>query len=210
MMTTSMTEYLASNCVLSTHRKASSWLMHKSMGEACTHNQHKCGCAVSGRLLQQDIREMDFERSAAGAAHAGQLQRLRSILHRHPGSLACDGARDRAGYTALHYAARAGHHDVVQYLLEEGAPVDATTSSGNATSLHKAAVAGHLHIVKTLVSCGADGRLQDVDGETPLHKAAAKGYTEVLEFLLHTFPGASDIRDRHGRTAQQCLCIPAP
>lgn len=38
---------------------------------------------------------------------------------------------DASGYTALHYAARAGHLSICEMLLRRGAPVDAVTKAGN-------------------------------------------------------------------------------
>lgn len=37
---------------------------------------------------------------------------------------------DASGYSALHYAARAGHLSVCELLLRRGAPVDAVTKAG--------------------------------------------------------------------------------
>lgn len=49
---------------------------------------------------------------------------------------------DKNGYTALHYAARAGHIGVCKILLNAGASVNAATRAGKATPLHRAALAG--------------------------------------------------------------------
>ena len=51
-----------------------------------------------------------------------------------------------------------------------GADVNAQTRSGRASSLHRAAYAGHVTVVKLLIKYGADPRLSDSDGQTPLHK----------------------------------------
>lgn len=50
--------------------------------------------------------------------------------------------RDKAGYTALHYAARSGHYNLSLLLLSSGASVNSTTRAGLATPLHRAAMAG--------------------------------------------------------------------
>jgi len=55
-------------------------------------------------------------------------------------------------------------------LLERGADVNAQTRSGKISSLHRAAYSGHAAVVKLLIKYGADPRLCDSDGQTPLHK----------------------------------------
>lgn len=62
---------------------------------------------------------------------------------------------------------------------------------------------GHTQVVTLLLKHGADAALQDADGETPLHKAAAAGWPEVCRLLLAAAPGAAATRDRHGLTPLQ-------
>ena len=49
---------------------------------------------------------------------------------------------DRRGRNPLHYAAERGHNDLVQYLLDYGAPVAAIDNEGN-TPLMLAQMRGH-------------------------------------------------------------------
>lgn len=53
-------------------------------------------------------------------------------------------ARDGAGYTALHYAARCGDTDMCKLLLSAGADINAITRAGRATALHRAAMTGEV------------------------------------------------------------------
>jgi hypothetical protein len=55
-----------------------------------------------------------------------------------------------------------------------GADANAATAQGRATSLHRAAFAGRAAAVRALLQHGADPLLQDADGESALHKAAAQ------------------------------------
>ena len=73
-----------------------------------------------------------------------------------------------SGYTPLIYAAREGHADVVELLLQLGADPNAATASGGATALHRAAYMGHLAVVQLLLRAGADAARQDADGQTAL------------------------------------------
>lgn len=68
----------------------------------------------------------------------GDESRVRELLSKGT----CVDARDNAGYTALHYAARKGSVRLCQVLLSAGASVNATTRAGAATPLHRAAMTG--------------------------------------------------------------------
>ncbi|HLP34980.1 MAG TPA: ankyrin repeat domain-containing protein, partial [Amoebophilaceae bacterium] len=83
----------------------------------------------------------------------------------------------------LHLAAQNGHLEVVQALLEKGAPVDALAKD-NAAPLHLAAQNGHLEVVKELLEKGAPVDALAKDNWTPLHLAAFNGHLEVVQALL--------------------------
>ena len=58
---------------------------------------------------------------------------------------------------------------------------------GASTALHAATLLGELEMVKELMGAGADPRVQDKEGRTPLHICAMKGYLEIAEFLIETW-----------------------
>ncbi|MGH0178473.1 UNVERIFIED_CONTAM: hypothetical protein FKN15_004925 [Acipenser sinensis] len=128
-----------------------------------------CSCCSHGSAaphsVQQTLDEMDFERGIWSAAVDGDLDRVRTFLLKgtDPNTV------DRAGYTALHYASRAGCLAVCELLLEHGASANSQTRGG-ATPLHRAAYRGHLGVVRLLLSQGAEPGTCDDDGSTPLHK----------------------------------------
>ena len=85
----------------------------------------------------------------------------------------------------LHIAVFKYKKDVVQELLDRGANPNMEETVGRMTPLHMAALAsGDLHeiqdIFKLLIHAGADLNKGDKIGETPLHKAARRGYTTVV------------------------------
>ncbi len=83
----------------------------------------------------------------------------------------------------LYFAAQRGHGDAVQYLLEQGAPANASTDFG--TALATASRGNHTAIVKALLAAGADPNLAGgEDGEMPLHLAAQRGAIEAARLLL--------------------------
>lgn len=90
-------------------------------------------CSVPSGSVAQTLDEMDFERGIWSAALYNDAERVRQLL-----TYGRDvDAEDSSGYTALHYAARAGHFDICRMLLNAGANVNATTRAGQATPLHR-------------------------------------------------------------------------
>ena len=85
--------------------------------------------------------------------------------------------------TALHSAASEGHLEVVKYLVEQGADINATTSRYGWTVLHYAATWGQLAVVRYLVEQGADVNAKDSDGDTARGLAEMFGHTAVARYL---------------------------
>jgi hypothetical protein len=61
-----------------------------------------------------------------------------------------------------------------------------------------------VHMPLCRLSAGANPLLQDADGETPLHKAAAQGHAAVAAALLMAGPTACSSSDKRGITPQGC------
>ena len=77
----------------------------------------------------------------------------------------------QGGNTALHYAAREGHHDVVKALLEGGADIDEVTGGDLSSALLMTTLNGHFDLAMWLLEQGADPNLQSDPGATPLYAA---------------------------------------
>eukprot|EP00890_Picochlorum_soloecismus_P001802 jgi/Picsp_1/2622/NSC_00852-R1_ankyrin repeat domain-containing protein 39-like len=150
------------------------------------HNE-RGGCSCGTRTAgQQSLEEVDFEHSACNAALKGNLEKLKKIIQKRPSQLESDGVHHCAmgsGYSPLIYAARAGHLDIVKYLLLQGADPNRKTSGLGSTALHRAAAQGHLGVVQELLKYKACPNIQDCDGETAMDKAAKGGYDEVVKIL---------------------------
>ena len=90
---------------------------------------------------------------------------------------------DGFGRTALHYAARLGHDDVMRILIETGAPLDAADADGY-TPLLRAIQGGdaNLDAVRLLLDAGAnrDARAGDVGAD---ELARSVGAVEVVDLL---------------------------
>lgn len=91
-----------------------------------SEHKHSHTCTIStASSLFQTLDELEFERGIWFAAQNGDLQRVKKLLNQ---GTSVD-KRDNAGYTALHYAARAGYVDVCKFLLSNGADINAATRS---------------------------------------------------------------------------------
>ncbi|GFT72807.1 ankyrin repeat domain-containing protein 29 [Nephila pilipes] len=97
--------------------------------------------------------------------------------------------------TPIYVAAQNAHASIVQFLISRGADIniqrrfprkpgeDVSITNGS-TPLFVACQNGHAPLVKKLVQWGADVNLARDDGCSPLLKAAHKGFTNIVEFLL--------------------------
>lgn len=89
--------------------------------------------------------------------------------------------------TALIAAAHLGHAGVVRQLIAAGAPLDHVNNL-HWTALIEAVVLGdggprHQATVRALLDAGANTRLTDRDGRTPLQLARARGYNVMVQML---------------------------
>ena len=91
---------------------------------------------------------------------------------------------------ALLVAALAGHRDIVQVLLKNGAEVDTRADDGR-TPLMLAAAKGDNDLVSALLAAGADPTLVDQSGATPGALAMAKGYNGLANRLRQSPPPAA-------------------
>ncbi|XP_037083575.1 osteoclast-stimulating factor 1-like [Pollicipes pollicipes] len=110
------------------------------------------------------------------AAKRGHLTFLTECL-RHNVSV---NGLDKAGNTALHWAARGGHLDCAQALL--GTPrvcVSVQNKLGD-TPLHLAAWRGQAPMVALLLRHGADQRALNGEGQLPRHLATAADCAALL------------------------------
>jgi len=83
--------------------------------------------------------------------------------------------------SALATAVAIGATEVVDYLLEQGAPVDSRSFDGGSTALHVAVHREHHDLVRRLLAAGADPNAIDANGRTAADWSALKAERRVGE-----------------------------
>jgi ankyrin repeat protein len=94
--------------------------------------------------------------------------------------------------TPLHHAVTYRKIEVVEFLIEHGADVNAIDWTGM-TPLHIAAVMNRIAEAKALVRAGANVEAADKFGDRPLHSAALHGQIGMIDYLVLE---ANAIRDK--------------
>ena len=101
----------------------------------------------------------------------------------------------------LYVAARYGHTNIAQHLIELGANVNGMCRG--TLPLHIAVEKGHTELALSLIKHGASIDQRDADQKLPLHVAVEHDHTELTRSLIEH--GASlDIENRFGNTP---LCL---
>ncbi|MFA9453306.1 MAG: ankyrin repeat domain-containing protein [Candidatus Aminicenantaceae bacterium] len=124
------------------------------------------------------------------AAQAGDLAKVRSLLEANPNLLEIKNENEK---TPMHFAAESGSVELIGYLLDKGADVNAKNVADE-TPLHYASGWCHLEAVKLLLERKADVSIITNEGDTPLHYLRFVGLREVAELLLDS---GADINARN-------------
>ena len=118
-------------------------------------------------------------------------------------------AIDEKKITPFHLAAGNGRLDVVKFLCSKGCNPHLVDKSGRA-GIHYASQDGKLDVINYLVTQQKSSCVsRDLDhGVTPIHLAAAKGYSDILSFFgsQNECKDAMDRKDNHGRTPLHYAC----
>ena len=97
-------------------------------------------------------------------------------------------ARDKFGWTPLHYASKYGHLEISRVLIDHGADVN-TRQRHHVTPMHISVENGRLGVVKLLLERGADIHALDSYGQSPYQVSVAYGYREIAVSLLENGAG---------------------
>jgi peptidoglycan/LPS O-acetylase OafA/YrhL len=130
--------------------------------------------------------------SVWSAAQAGDLPAIERNL---ANGVAVNAPDPEHGGTPLLWAAANGEPEIIEFLIQQGADVNAADPSGG-TALHAAAFLGHVQAVKVLVKSGARINAPNKRGDTPLDgatldEATTRYFAKLLDLKLNE-AGLSD------------------
>ena len=114
------------------------------------------------------------------AADYGHLTLCKTLINKHNFNVQI---ANNDGWTALHYSAKNGSCEFVNFLCDVGTDINLKTYDGR-NCFHIAADYGHLTLGKTLINKhNFDLQLADKDGWTALHYSARNGTYELVKFF---------------------------
>jgi len=112
---------------------------------------------LNDKKIDVDLSNKSGETPLMMASIQGNLPLVQTLVLKNKAMV------DHIGWTPLHYACAKGHFDVAQFLIANGATVDAM-SIGNTTPLMMAVQSGNEQLVKLLLDKGADLQIQNNNG----------------------------------------------
>jgi len=153
-------------------------------------------------LRTNAIRLYEFKSTIHQAADAGDVIKVKDFINE-----GVDVNTNMHGCTPLHCAARYGHKEVAELLIEKGAdintkdtrgrtPIDLAINKGQIdmakllvsksgdVSLHAVSYVGDFQRVEKLIADGAKVNAKDQKGQTALHYAAKAGQIAVCKLLI--------------------------
>ncbi|GFY74024.1 hypothetical protein TNIN_417121 [Trichonephila inaurata madagascariensis] len=114
-------------------------------------------------------------------------------------------ARDRNGYSTLHWIAYHGNQSALRQILEAGVDITHVSNKGN-TALHLAVSRGHTEIVEIMLQRAKRSELKKLlntrtrmTGSGALHVAVQMGHLEIVKCLLK-YGAVYDIRNNNLET----------
>lgn len=144
--------------------------------------------SIIGALLIIVPIMINYNQRAERLARAimnGHDETAKKIILTYPKLL--NSRDDNNGFTPLHWAVITGHTNLVFWLIDKGADVNAADPLGM-TPLHKAAVFNRVTCAEALIAGGADvsalGKKYGALRLMPVHLAAEEGQTCMLKCLL--------------------------
>ncbi|KAA0172591.1 hypothetical protein FNF27_05945 [Cafeteria roenbergensis] len=142
--------------------------------------------AMSGKGKSKSAPETPIEEpavasDATGAARNGMLGVLKRLVAESPETAAI--TKDEMGMSPLAWASRNGHLEIVKFLAENGADLDAACAGG-LRPVHLACLKGHDEVVRALIAAGCDVAAATEAGDHAIHFASRAGNTNMCSDLI--------------------------
>ena len=132
--------------------------------------------------IAREIGEKKKDLDIFEAGVLGKLDRVKTLVTNNR-SMANSYSPD--GFTALALTAYLGQKQVTEYLILNGADLNAVAKNPTGfTALTGATANNHTEIAKILVNHGANVNHRYEEGASPLMEAAHNGNVELVEFFL--------------------------
>ena len=129
------------------------------------------------------------------AVKSNNMEMLQKIIKKDSSTIFLT---DELKRTPLHWAARGVHFELVKYLVENNADINAKDIN-QITPIASITARNHLSALEYLLKNGANPNVMDFEGDTPLHYAAASGQLRTAQLLIEN--GASvHIKNSYERT----------
>src|SRR5688572_5991704 len=127
--------------------------------------------------IAADNPAFDDPESVFYAARRGKLEQVRSLIDKDPELL---DAQDSIKRTLLLYAAKAGHHEVVRYLLGKGTKAVYLLDGYGHSPVHWAAMYAKTDVLKVFAEHKIDLNCRDEEGRVPLHYSMGNSYSNLV------------------------------
>ncbi|MFC1563532.1 ankyrin repeat domain-containing protein [candidate division KSB1 bacterium] len=123
---------------------------------------------------------LSYSQTIHEAAEKGDLPKLQAMISADKKKV---NEPDEKGYYPVVFAAKRTHWDIVKYMIENGARVNAYGPDGN-TAIYCAAIHDNPDMIEYLIERGADIEAKNWLGYTPLHVAAFRDNKKAAVKLL--------------------------
>lgn len=115
------------------------------------------------------------------AAKTGDLQKVQELIKADPDAV---NLKDNSGRTPLHWAARNDHLRVVEFLVKNGADVNAEDKRGIIPLYYSVWLGKSYEIAECLVNNGADVNFKRGNDTSLLYLASRDGKEKIAELLI--------------------------
>lgn len=152
-------------------------------------------CGTGNALLTDEFWESDPDVSAIQKRLDGKTANIIRI-------------KTEEDLTLLHYAARfSTKPEVIEFVIKAGIDINNHDNVFNISPLHVALSYSNATIIPILLAKGANPNIQDVDGDTPLYYALAKGFdSKIIQNIIDK--GADvNVRNNEQETPLHVACI---